>query len=81
MSGTGNLKHCEEQQNDFHTGHFLALFKFDRCVMLGSIWGCAQVAMGCSNCEATLLPALACTTVPMGPPQHAPLMNEILFPP
>eukprot|EP00983_Pelagomonas_calceolata_P014889 472238-Pelagomonas_calceolata.AAC.10 len=36
--------------------------------MLGSIQGCAQVAGGCSDCDAMSLPALTCTLVPIGHP-------------
>eukprot|EP00983_Pelagomonas_calceolata_P108891 1159502-Pelagomonas_calceolata.AAC.12 len=41
---------------------------FDRCVAMGSARGCAQVAPECSGCDATSLPASACTSVLKGPP-------------
>eukprot|EP00983_Pelagomonas_calceolata_P003329 108252-Pelagomonas_calceolata.AAC.2 len=46
---------------------------FDGHVMLGSIWGCAQVARGRSGCDTMSLPASACTPVPMGCPPTSTL--------
>eukprot|EP00983_Pelagomonas_calceolata_P052329 1142803-Pelagomonas_calceolata.AAC.4 len=40
----------------------------DGRIMLGSTRGCAQVAGGRSGCDATSLPASACTPIPLGHP-------------